>query len=184
MKRLVFLGSLLAVLVLVPTLNANAKVRVSANSSEFQMVSSDTIVGEGTDERPRKKTLNEIRFGGWTDKEWLDNDYIRELRKRIDAYNSGEIVDANSEQYLDYFKGQFVIFNIEPYIMGGAFIYFVFIENPAKVFAVWVYSGVDEEREVVVDYECRSIRMLEDESGFTKEKILEIVEKDPNIKLW
>ena len=93
-------------------------------------------------------------------------------------------MDANSEQYLDYFKGQFVIFNIEPCIMGGAFIYFVFIENPAKVFVVWVYSGVDEEQEVVVDYECRSIRMLEDESGFTKEEILEIVEKDPNIKLW
>lgn len=184
MRGLFLLAGLVAGLTVVSSNRAYAGDCVAMERKVEQVVVNDSIVDEGVDERPRKKTLNEIRFGGWTDKEWLDNDYIRELRKRIDAYNSGEIVDANSEQYLDYFKGQFVIFNIEPYIMGGAFIYFVFIENPAKVFAVWVYSGVDEEREVVVDYECRSIRMLEKESGFTKEEILEIVEKDPNIKLW
>lgn len=35
--------------------------------------------------------LNEIRFRGWDDKDWFDNDYIRELRSYLDAYCRGEV---------------------------------------------------------------------------------------------
>lgn len=36
-----------------------------------------------------RKTLNEIRFNGWERSEWLDNEYIRTLRKYLDNYNKG-----------------------------------------------------------------------------------------------
>lgn len=40
-----------------------------------------------------RKSLNDIRFEGWKEQDWLDNEYIRALRKYIDAYNKGEIED-------------------------------------------------------------------------------------------
>ena len=51
---------------------------------------------------PQGKSLNDIRFGGWTQKEWLDNEYIRTIRKRLDAYHKGEIKDANLDQHKAY----------------------------------------------------------------------------------
>lgn len=97
----------------------------------------DEIVTTPSDTLPRK-SLNDIRFEGWTDKEWLDNEYIRALRKHLDAYNKGEIIDIHSDEYKEDLKGKFVIANIEPYLLGGAFIQFVFIEKPQKVYNTWV----------------------------------------------
>lgn len=31
------------------------------------------------------ETLNDIRFAGWTKKEWADNEYIREVRRYING---------------------------------------------------------------------------------------------------
>lgn len=45
--------------------------------------------------------LNEIRFRGWGEKEWNDNDYIRELRSYIDACARGE-VDEYREEVVGY----------------------------------------------------------------------------------
>ena len=43
--------------------------------------------------------LNDIRFAGWTKKEWADNDYIRAVRKYIDAYNSGKIKNPDLDEH-------------------------------------------------------------------------------------
>lgn len=130
------------------------------------------------------KSLNYIRFEGWTDKDWLDNDYIRAVRKYIDAYHKGEISDRYLDEYKNELKGQFVIANIEPYILGGMFIQISFIEKPNKVFSTWVYSEVNEKTEVVSNYECRGIRLEDYESDLTKEEILQIVSEHPELKLW
>lgn len=128
--------------------------------------------------------MNDIRFEGWTDKEWLDNEYIRALRRHLDAYNKGEIIDIHSNEYKEDFKGKFVIAHIEPYLLGGAFIQFVFIEKPPKVYNTWVYSDVDEKTETVSNYECRGVKLEEYESDFTKEEILQIASEHPELKLW
>lgn len=130
------------------------------------------------------KSLNDIRFAGWTDRDWLDNDYIRELRKHIDAYLNGQMPNLYPDHYKEHVKGKFVIVNIEPYLLGGVFIQFCFIENPSKIFNVWVYSDVDEEREKVLDYDCKNIQLEDSEMDLTKEEILEIIKEHPENKLW
>jgi hypothetical protein len=130
------------------------------------------------------KSLNDIRFEGWDRHDWMDNDYIRTLREYLDEYNSGKVDDPDLEPYKDMIKGKFVIYDINPYLLGGAFIRVTFIDSPDRVFDCWVYSNVDEENEVVESYELRSITIEDENTGMTKEEILNIVKMDPEIKLW
>ena len=46
-----------------------------------------------------RKTLNDIRFNGWERSDWLDNEYIRTLRKYLDDYNNGKISNSNLDPY-------------------------------------------------------------------------------------
>lgn len=145
------------------------------NTDSIVNTPSDTLFG---------KSLNDIRFEGWTEKEWLDNEYIRALRKHLDAYNKGEIKDQHLDEYKEDIKGKFVIGNIDPYIFGGVFIQFIFIEKPNKIFTTWVYSDVDEQKETISNYECRGLKLEDYESDFTKEELLQITKEHPEIKLW
>ena len=148
--------------------------------SEIQAESEDTVDVEEFS----GKSLNDIRFAEWTDKDWLDNAYIRELRKHVDAYLNGQMPNRYPDQYKEYFKGKFAVVNIEPYLLGGVFIQFCFIENPSKVFSAWVYSDVDEEKEMVLGYDCKSIQLEDYEMDLTKEEIFEIIKEHPENKLW
>lgn len=130
------------------------------------------------------KGLNDIRFDGWSDIDWIDNDYIRALRAYIDDYNRGVISDSTLDQYKDVVKGKFAIGNTEPFIMGGLFIRFMFVDHPNIMFASWVYSDVDEVNEVVTGYHVRSIHFESDEEPFTKEEIIRINKEHPELKFW
>jgi hypothetical protein len=131
------------------------------------------------------RSLNDIRFKNWTDKDWYDNDYFRELRKYLDACYQGEIVDKNLEPYKSALRGQFAILNASPYISGGMFVSIVFLEAPNKIFDVGIYSDVDEDTETIVDYHVRGVIPREDEeSGLTKNDILTIIKEHPENKLW
>ena len=130
------------------------------------------------------KGLNEIRFEEWSDNDWIDNDYIRALRAYIDDYNRGVISNSTLDQYKDVVKGKFAIGNTEPFLLGGLFIRFMFIDHPNLMFATWVYSDVDEVNEVVTDYHVRSIQLDSDEAPFTKEEIIRINKEHPELKFW
>ena len=130
------------------------------------------------------KGLNDIRFGNWTEKDWFDNDYFRTLRTYIDACYKGEIKDEVLEPYKFALKGKFTIFNAEPFIGGGMFIYFIFLDAPNKIFNTWIYSYVDENTETVVDYQVRGVKIIEENAEFTKEEILSIIKEHPENKLW
>lgn len=129
------------------------------------------------------KGLNDIRFGNWTEKDWFDNDYFRTLRTYIDACYKGEIKDDVLEPYKFALKGKFAIFSAEPFISGGMFIYFVFLDAPNKIFNAWIYSCVTEEN-TVVDYQVRAVDISEEEAELTKEGILSIIKEHPENKLW
>lgn len=130
------------------------------------------------------ESLNDIRFGNWTEKDWCDNDYFRALRKYIDACYKGEIKDKDLEPYKSALKEKFAIFNAEPFIGGGMFIYFVFLDAPNKIFNTWIYSYIDENTKTVVDYQVRGVKASEEDSEFTKEEILSIIKEHPENKLW
>lgn len=171
----------------VSTIDITSHSKMVSQESDDKMVESE-IQTELEDtvsvEKNLGKSLNDIRFAGWTDKDWLDNAYIRELRKHVDAYLDGQMPNRYPEDYKEYVKGKFAIVNIEPYLMGGVFIQFCFIENPSKIFSAWVYSDVDEEKEKVLGYDCKSIQLEDYTMDLTKEEILKIIEEHPENKLW
>lgn len=128
--------------------------------------------------------LNEIRFRDWSDEQWLDNDYIRTLRSYIDACAQGEINDEALEAHKGLLDSKFCVAAIEPALFGGAFILCIFLDDTSKMFGAQVYSEVDEQREVVVGYEVRSIDLFSDECTLSKEDILQFIKEHPLHKLW
>jgi hypothetical protein len=170
------------VLLLVCTISLSACKQQSRQNAVVAQCC-DTSIVECID-TTTKKTLNDIRFAGWEYEDWLDNDYIRELRLYINDYLSGEIEDAELDEYREDIKGKFAIVNIVPFVMGGAQIYICFLDCPSKVFSSWVYSSVDEENEVVLEYICKGLTYVGEEPGYTKEEIRRIMSEHPEIKAW
>lgn len=132
----------------------------------------------------KRKTLNEIRFDGWERSEWLDNEYIRTLRKYLDDYNKGVVNNPALDPYKEQIKGQFVVYDINPYLLGGALIRITFLDMPDRVFSSWIYSNVDEKKEIVESYEFRSISIEEETTDMTKEDILQAIKEMEGLKLW
>ena len=148
---------------------------------------SDTIISsiiQTTDTITKRKPLNEIRFNGWERSDWLDNEYIRTLRKYLDNYNNGIVSNPALDPYREQIKGQFVVYDINPYLLGGALIRITFLDMPDRVFSSWIYSNVDEKKEIVESYEFRSISIEEETTDMTKEDILQAIKEIEGLKLW
>lgn len=144
---------------------------------------SESVLAEG-DGDADGKSLNDIRFADFSEKDWLDNDYVRALREYLNAFLDGRVEDEGLEPYRDDVRGKFVIANVEPFMLGGLFFQIVFIDKPEKVFSAWVYSDVDEEKEKVVGYDVRYITLDERKNEFSKEEIFQEMEEHPELKLW
>lgn len=129
--------------------------------------------------------LNDIRFANFkTSKDWVDNEYIRTLRRYLDDYTAGKVEDADLEPYKEVIKSKFVIYHTEPYIGGGLFIQVIFLDMPDKIFSCSVYSSVDQDTKTVMGYDFRGFHQNTEESGLTKEEILQGVKETPDLKLW
>ena len=185
MNILLFLLTLLSLISCNCQNNSNKRCRIDAPAIE---TSSCTVASADeeyeTTEDETRETLNDIRFEGWTKKEWADNEYIREVRRYIDEYNKGEIENPDLDEYKNYMQGKFIIADIKPCIVGGAFIYFSFYDYPDKVFAAMVYSDVDEKTRVVSNYECRSLAYEDLDLKITQEEIRQFLKECPEQKMW
>lgn len=129
-------------------------------------------------------SLNDIRFSGWTEEDWWDNDYIKALRAYLDEFQAGRIEDKELAPYKDKINCQFVVGYIGQFLGGGAFIDIIFLDLPNRVFSSWVYSYVDGETNVITGYEVMSVTIQEELIEISKEEILNDVKEDPNLKLW
>lgn len=144
------------------------------------------------EEEENTKDLNSIRFDYFKKEDWMDNEYIRELRRFIDEYRSGKIEKEsfimNNTPILDKkeLRGKFVVGDTEPFIGGGLYIEIAFVEHPVDIYSAWIYSYVDEEKEVVTGYECRMFRKEKGRrTGFkTKEALLNKIKGRADIKMW
>ncbi len=130
------------------------------------------------------ESLNNIRFKNWTEKEWLDNEYIKAVRLFLDDYIQGKAEDTDLDPYKEVLKSKFIIANIEPAIFGGAYIQIIFLDLPNRVFTAWVYSDVDEEERTVSNYQLRTIDIEEATLEITKEELLQDLKEHPELKLW
>ena len=130
------------------------------------------------------KSLNQIRFENWTEDDWQDNDYYREIRKYITSFQQGQVSDGVLSANKDVLDSKFIVLQAEPFLAGGLWIFISFLEAPEKMFQVWVYSFVDEGKEVVCGYEVRNFQLHEEPTGFTREDYLNYVANHPEEKLW
>lgn len=160
---------------------------LSAYGMTHDKAKQDSIIDTAiqvTDTIGTRKTLNEIRFDGWERSDWLDNEYIRTLRKYLDDYNNGIVSNPTLDPYKEQIKGQFVVYDINPYLLGGALIRITFLDMPDRVFSSWIYSNVDEKKEMVESYEFRSISIEKETIDMTKEDILQAIKEMEELKLW
>lgn len=160
---------------------------LSAYGMTHDKAKQDSIIDTATqvtDTIGTRKTLNEIRFDGWERSDWLDNEYIRTLRKYLDDYNNGIVSNPTLDPYKEQIKGQFVVYDINPYLLGGALIRITFLDMPDRVFSSWIYSNVDEKKEIIESNEFRSISIEEETTDMTKEDILQAIKEMEGLKLW
>lgn len=160
---------------------------LSAYGMTHDKAKQDSIIDTAiqvTDTIGTRKTLNEIRFDSWERSDWLDNEYIRTLRKYLDDYNNGIVSNPVLDPYREQIEGQFVVYDINPYLLGGALIRITFLDMPDRVFSSWIYSNVDEKKEIVESYEFRSISIEEETTDMTKEDILQAIKEMEGLKLW
>lgn len=129
-------------------------------------------------------SLNDIRFGNWDENDWLDNEYIRTLRKYLDDYNQHTVSNSTLDPYREQLKGQFVVFDINPYLLGGVIINIIFLNAPDNVFSCWVYSDVDKDKKTVENYEFRSLYKEKETTGLTQKDILQAIQEVKGLKLW
>lgn len=141
-----------------------------------QDVKTDSTVNQGS------KTLNQIRFEGWTEKDWADNEYYRCIRKTFDDYLAGKIQRKDLDEYKDIIPGKFLIYDVSPYIMGGLYIKLVFMDEPEKLYSTVVYSYVDEDTKEITGYEMRGFSLDDFELSLTKEDLRQYLEDCPEAK--
>lgn len=129
--------------------------------------------------------LNAIRFEGWGDKEWLNNNYIRSVRLYIDAYVLGLVKDEALDKHKSAMNGKFCICSIEPYVYGGAWIHIAFVDDTSFSLRFWVYSSVNESNPIAIEgYDVRSADLIDEPLGLTTEEIKEILKQNPHNQLW
>ena len=163
----------------------NVDYNVNNDGASTEVTAHDTVAADIAEvSNTTKKSLNDIRFAGWTEKEWLDNEYIRTLRQYLDDYSQGKIENEELEPYRHLTKGQFVVGQIEPFMLGGVFMYIMFVDDPEKVFTVCVYSEVNSETEEIGKHEVRSIEYQSEVPGMPKELLQQIMKEHPEQKVW
>lgn len=171
------------------SVSCTRKGQVDENSSKKDTLTASSSLIEGNDEYgddsiSRGKSLNDIRFANFEEKDWYDNEYIRTLRRYIDDLNKEKIDDEDVQAYRNDMKGKFVVAELQQHLLGGLLIRITFVDKPENVFNSWVYSYVDEDTETVTGYEVRSFGLEDGKLAFTKEQVLELVAEHPELKLW
>ena len=130
------------------------------------------------------RPLNDIRFENWEEEDWLDNEYISTLRAHLNDFHAGKIQCNDIAEYQQQAKSKFILAQVQPFIAGGLYITFIFLDIPEKAFTAWVYSFVDSDTEIVTGYEVRSIQPEDTPTEITREDLLRVSQENPLLKFW
>lgn len=125
------------------------------------------------------RSLNEIRFDGWTRDDFFgsNNQYLRAFRQYIDAWMQGkkfsdtEMDPTELEPYRKRLTGKFIAAGCEEFMFGGMLYYMNPVDAPDLMLKVWLYSYVERDGSIG-KYEVRYIEVQEN-SGYTKADIEE-----------
>lgn len=129
--------------------------------------------------------LNGIRFEEWSDKEWLNNNYIRSVRLYLDAYILGLVKNEEFDKHKDAMKGKFCICSIEPFMAGGAWMHITFVDDTSFSLRFWVYSFVNESNPIAIEgYDVRGADIVDEPLGISPSELKDILKENPLNTLW
>ena len=126
-----------------------------------------------------ESSLNDLRFYGWSDDDWYNNNYIRTIRIFMDAYAAGEIgsefIKNNDmqevEKYKDIMSSKFVAVGLDAPMLGGVMYYLIPLDNTKLVISAWVYSFVVED--CITGYDVRLFEVREYEEEYISKEDVE-----------
>ena len=127
-------------------------------------------------------SLNEIRFGNWTDDDWYDNAYFQQVRTLLNDPETLKAEYPDLKPHLQLLRSPFVVVDAQEAVFGGLFVDFVFPKSPNHHFRAWVYGVVENNK--VTDYEVRYLALEDDECPLTGEAIASAMKREPRLKLW
>ena len=155
----------------------------------FEVKSNEKIAPEAL--KNEEACLNDLRFYGWTDDMWFDNNYLRTIRIFMDAYAAGEInqecIKNNEweslEQYKDVMSSKFVAVEIEFPWLGGIMYYIVPLDNTKLVISAWVYSLLSKDS--IAGYDIRHFEVKAyDEELIPKEDVVKLKAGELECIVW
>ena len=126
-----------------------------------------------------EKSLNEIRFDGWTIDDFFNNDYLCTFRRYMDAWLQGKKIDKTEadpsmlEPYRERLSvsGKFAVYAMRPFSFGGLLYALISIDDPGLSLHVWIYSTVNDGHIDEYLVEHVEVHDLEEEKG-------ELIDKD------
>lgn len=127
--------------------------------------------------------LNAMRFNNWSEEKWLDNNYIRSVRIYLDAYCAGIFKQVDLDKYKKTLQGNFVVYCIEPFLLGGVCINAIMMDNPTVIVSFWVYSSVSDDKIISYDVHLLEVEQIE-KTIYTKEELIRFTRENPIHKIW
>ncbi len=168
--------------------NLSSKVQTTDTDNtaviQANVVSGDHDTQENNISQDTEKSLNEIRFGNWTEKDWQDNGYYQFLRQTFNDYLNGYLKTELLAPYKSLLQSKFVVGSAEEFRFGGMLVYIMFLEAPDDIFRTTIYSYVDKNTRKVIGYELRTFTLTEEKSNLTQKDILEFNKEHPEHKIW
>ena len=125
------------------------------------------------------KSLNEIRFDGWTEDDFFNNDYLRAFRRYMDTWLQDKEMDDKEadpsalEPYRERLRGKFIVSSVKEFPFGGLLYTLIPIDEPALFLRVWIYSTVNDSH--IDDY---LVEHVEVERDFEEEYTIDEGGKD------
>ena len=115
------------------------------------------------------KTINEIRFDGWTEDDFFNNDYLRAFRRYMNTWLQGKEMDDTEadpsalEPLRERLGGKFITFNVREFSFGGLLYILVSVDNPFLSLRVWIYSVVNDGH--ITAYQVQYVEVGYDAEG-------------------
>ena len=162
---------------------------VAQDSLSFVVESMEKIAPEAL--AKEDACLNDLRFYGWIDETWGNNNYIRTIRIFLDAYAAGEVNQEFLksyewdvyEKYKEAMGGKFVVVDLECPILGGIAYYVVPLANTKLVISAWVYSFVVDG--AITGYDIRHFDVQElEEELISKEDVEKLLKGEIESIVW
>ena len=172
----------------------------SPHGSAFLAAAEEDMDGiPGLESPDADKSLNEIRFDGWTEEDFFNiNDYLRAFRRYIDAWLQGKKMDEKEadptalEPYRERLRGKFIAFSVREFSFGGLLYDLIPIDDPSLILEVWIYSIVEDNGhidEYLVEHVdvAMDIEEMMREKGYTIDKDVmrqALLENCVMVNLW